>query len=293
MLLITAVIWGLAFIAQKVGMDHIDPFTFCTLRCVIGGICLVICIYLMNNTGSRHVVKHKEQGSKTLILGGVCCGVALFLGMSFQQLGIANTSVANAGFISALYIIIVPILGIFMKKKAGLNIWIGVVFALIGLGLLCFKGSIAISKADLLILISAFFYSLHIIVIDYFSPKVDGIKMSCIQFFVAALLNGIMMFVLEDPTIKGILSAWVPLLYVGIFSTGVGYTFQIIGQKHTDPTVASLLLSLESVFSVIMAWLILKETLTLQEFMGCTLVFASVILAQIPIKKFKKKQSLN
>ncbi|MEG1044073.1 MAG: DMT family transporter [Oscillospiraceae bacterium] len=292
MLFTTALIWGLAFIAQRVGMDYIGPFTFNTMRCIIGGICLVICIYFINKANGNTVVKHEHENPKMLLLGGFFCGLALFGGMSFQQLGIADTSVANAGFISTLYIVIVPILGLFMGKKAGLNIWIGVVFAMAGLGLLCFKESLSIQQGDLYILISAMFYSFHILIVGYFSPRVDGVKMSCLQFFVAGIFSSVMMFAKETPTISGILSSWIPLLYVGVLSTALGYTFQIIGQKHTDPTIASLLLSLESVFAVIMGWLILGETLTMQEFFGCALVFVSVISAQIPIDKFKKKNKL-
>lgn len=291
MLLTTSVIWGLAFIAQRVGMDYIGPFTFNTMRSFIGGLCLVICIYVINKKMGANIVKHNDPASKkNLLLGGTLCGLALLGGMSFQQLGIMRTSVANAGFISALYIVIVPILGIFMKKKPGANIWIGVAFAIAGFALLCFKGSFSIQIGDLFILISAIFYSFHIIIVDYFSPKVDGVKMSCLQFFVAGSLSSIFMFTIEQPTVSGILSSWVPLLYVGVLSTALGYTFQIIGQKHTDPTIASLLLSLESVFAVIFGWLILKESLNLQEFFGCLLVFVSVILAQLPINKLKKKK---
>ncbi len=285
-LILTALIWGLAFIAQRKGMDHIGAFTFSTVRCLIAGVCMITVLKLMKN----RVVKSKTDiNPKNEYLGGLLCGTALFLGMGFQQLGIDKTSIANSGFISALYIIIVPLLGLFFHKKVGINIWIGVILSLVGLGLLCFDNAVTMSKGDILILISAFFYSIHIMLIDYFSPKVDGAKMSCIQFFVAAVFHSIAMFILENPSLNGIMKATIPLLYMGILSTAVGYTLQIIGQKYVPPTIASLLLSLESVFGTFFGWLILKETLSHQKLTGCIFVFAAVILAQIPLDKLFKK----
>ena len=182
-----------------------------------------------------------------------------------------------------MYILIVPILGLFMKKKMGVKVWLGVVLATIGLYMLCMTSeSFSLSKGDFLVLICAGFFSLHILIIDYFSPKVDGVRMSCIQFFVCGIISVIIAFIFESPSLSAILSGWLPILYAGVLSCGVAYTLQIVGQKNMDPTVASLILSLESVFSVLAGWLILNQTMTLREFGGCGLMFLAIILAQLP-----------
>lgn len=288
MLLTTAIIWGLAFIAQRKGMDHIGEFTFSSVRCILAGLCLLPVMKFMRS--KEGVTKKKDENPKDVFWGGLFCGLALFLGMAFQQLGVSRTSIANSGFISALYIIIVPIAGLFFHKKVSPNIWIGVVLSLVGLGLLCFEGTIQMRSGDILMIISAMFYSCHIMVIDHFTSKVDGLKMSCIQFFVAGILNGILMFLVEKPTWSGILQSWIPILYVAVLSTAMGYTFQIKAQKYVSSTVASLILSLESVFAALFGWLILRETMSFQKFCGCALVFGAVILAQVPTDKiFKKK----
>ena len=290
MLMGTSVIWGLAYIAQRKGMDHIGAFTFSAVRCLIAGICMVIVIRLLNNHNGRKIVRKADENPKDVVLGGFFCGLALFLGMGFQQLGVARTSIANSGFISALYIVIVPILGLFIHKKVKANIWVGIFVSLIGLALLCFEGTFKLNTGDIFMLCSATFYSLHIMCIDYFAPKVDGTKMSCIQFFVGAFFNVIAMFIFEEPTMKGILQAWLPLLYVGVLSTAVGYTLQIIGQKFVPPTIAAMLMSLESVFAGLFGWLILHETMSFQKFMGCVVVFSAIVIAQLPTEKiFKKK----
>lgn len=290
MLLCTSIIWGLAFIAQRKGMDHIGAFTFSAVRCLIAGVCMIIAIRLLNNRNGRKIIRKEKENPKDVFWGGFLCGLALFLGMGFQQLGISKTSIANSGFISALYIVIVPLLGLFIHKKVKANIWVGVFISLIGLGLLCFEGTFKFNTGDILMLISSTFYSLHIICIDHFAPKVDGTKMSCIQFFVGAFFNLIAMFILEEPTISGILQAWMPLLYVGVLSTALGYTLQIIGQQYVSPTVAAMMMSLESVFAALFGWLILHETMSFQKFMGCLFVFTAIIIAQLPVEKiFKKK----
>ena len=288
MLLTTAIIWGLAFIAQRKGMDHLGEFTFSSVRCILAGICLLPVMKLMRS--KENVAVKKDENPKDVIWGGFFCGLALFLGMAFQQLGISRTSIANSGFISALYIIIVPIIGLFFHKKVSSNIWIGVALSIVGLALMCFEGSIKMQSGDIIMIVSALFYSCHIMVIDHFASKVDGLKMSCIQFFVAGILNGICMFIFETPTISNILQAWVPILYVAFLSTAMGYTFQIFAQKYVSSTIASLILSLESVFAALFGWLILHETMSFQKFCGCALVFSAVILAQLPTGKlFKKK----
>lgn len=290
LLFTAAVIWGVAFVAQSVGMDYVGPYTFNMVRTLLGGLVLIPCIFLLGRKNARKDGK-KDQPSKALdrprdlIIGGGLCGIMLFISTSLQQVGIQYTTVGKAGFITALYIIIVPILGIFLKKKPGLRIWISVVIALAGLYLLCMTGSLSLSKGDFLILICSFCFSIHIMVVDHFSEKVSGTKLSCIQFFVTAVLSAIPMFLLETPRMSNILQAWLPILYAGILSCGVAYTFQIIGQKGCDPTIASLILSLESVVSVLAGWVILHQNLSAKEITGCVLMFAAIILAQVSPKK--------
>ena len=222
---------------------------------------------------------------KPLILGGVCCGVMLCIASNFQQFGISFTTVGKAGFITAMYILIVPILGLFMKKRVGAKVWLGVVLATIGLYMLCMTSeAFSLSKGDFLVLICAVFFSLHILIIDYFSPKCDGVRMSCIQFFVCGIICMVLAFIFETPSLRAILSGWLPILYAGVLSCGVAYTLQIVGQKNMDPTVASLILSLESVFSVLAGWVILHQTLSMRELLGCVLMFLAIILAQLPEK---------
>ena len=279
MLILTALIWGSSFVAQSVGMDYIGPFTFNAIRCIIGGIVLIPIIFIIDKV--KKDSKSKDNNNQ-LILGGILCGIALFTGSTLQQFGISFTSVGKAGFITALYIVLVPILGIFFKKKVSLKIWLSVLISMIGLYLLCITENFSIGKGDLLVLFCAFFFAIHILLIDYFSPKVNGVKMSCIQFFVAGIISVLPMAFFENPTINSILSAWAPILYAGVLSCGVAYTLQIVAQKNTDPTVASLLLSLESVFAVISGWFILSESLSFKELTGCALVFIAIILAQLP-----------
>ena len=218
----------------------------------------------------------------------IACGIALFAASNFQQFGIKYTTVGKAGFITACYIVIVPIIGLFLKKKCSPFIWTAVVMALIGLYLLCITDGFSIGLGDVLVLVCAFLFSLHILVIDYFSPKADGVKLSCIQFLVCGILSMIPALVLEHPQISSILTAWLPILYAGIMSCGVAYTLQIVGQKNVNPTVASLILSLESCISVLAGWVILGQKLSAKELLGCVIMFAAIILAQLPEKSSAK-----
>lgn len=291
LLLLTAFIWGVAFVAQSVGMDYVGPWTFTAARSIIGAIFLIPCITLLDKLKSKDAsqscdtdVQTKASNPKMLLFGGCCCGVALAIASMLQQYGIAHTTVGKAGFITALYIVIVPILGIFMKHKPHLRIWISVVLAIAGLYFLCLTDSFSFSKGDLLVLLCAFVFSLHILIIDHFSPLVDGVRMSCIQFAVAGILCMIPAIIFEHPTFASLIAAAAPILYAGVLSSGVGYTLQIIAQKNYDPTVASLILSLESVFSVLAGWIILGEALSPKELIGCILMFAAILLAQLPEK---------
>ncbi|WP_294358637.1 DMT family transporter [uncultured Clostridium sp.] len=282
LLTLTALIWGTSFVAQSVSNNYIGSFTFNAIRFLIGGIVLIPIIFTVNKFNKKD---DKIDKKHDLFLGGFLCGIALFIASTLQQFGISSTSVGKAGFITALYIVIVPFLGVFLKKKLSFKTCISILISIIGLYLLCVKENFSIGKGDILVLCCAFFFAIHILLIDYFSSKIDNVKLSSRQFFVAAILSIIFMCIFENPKLSSILSAWFPILYAGILSCGVAYTLQIIGQKNTDPTIASLLLSLESVFATISGWLILGQSLTFRELIGCILVFTAIILAQLPNKK--------
>ena len=290
LLLLTAAIWGVAFVAQSVGMKYVEPFTFNCVRSLIGGVVLIPCIWFLNRGKAAQKDRTQEQRreeKKILVTGGILCGICLFAASNFQQFGIRYTTVGKAGFITACYIVIVPVIGIFMKKKSGRLIWLSVAMALAGLYLLCMTESLHIEKGDLLVFICALLFSLHILIIDHFSPLTDGVKMSCIQFFVCGILSGAAMLLTETPSLHSIFAAWLPILYAGVFSCGVAYTLQIVGQRNMNPTVASLILSLESCISVLAGWLILGQKLSERELLGCLIMFAAIILAQLPEKNNK------
>lgn len=285
LLLLTSMIWGAAFVAQSVGMDYIGPFTFNTARNLIGAAVLLPCIaFLKMRSGVEPEPSHDTpEGKKTLLAGGAACGVLLFAASNLQQIGMQDTTVGKAGFVTAMYIVLVPAFGIFLKKRVGMKVWGAIVLAVAGLYLLCMtEDSAAFQKGDLLILCCAGVFSLHILTVDHYSPKVDGVKMSCIQFFVCGILSGICMLLFETPDMSRIVQAWAPILYAGVLSCGVAYTLQIVGQKGINPAVASLILSLESVFSVIAGWLVLGQTLSGREMGGCALMFVAILLAQLP-----------
>lgn len=291
MLALTALIWGAAFVAQSVSMDYVGPFTFNAARFFIGGLVLIPCMFFLKKWNKDGSLEEQEQKRRHRdgILGGICCGAALFVASGFQQIGVANTTVGKAGFITALYIVIVPILGIFLKKKVQISVWISVAVAIAGMYLLCMTGgSMAIGKGDLSVLIGSVCFSFHILIIDHFSPKADGVLISCVQFFTAGILAFIPSWLIEHANLASLFAAWIPILYAGILSCGVAYTLQVVAQKDTDPVIASLILSLESVFSVIAGWMILGETLTVREMAGCALVFCAILLAQLPEGFFRK-----
>ena len=268
LLFLAAFIWGVAFVAQSKAKDYsVEPFTFNAVRNIIGGLTLLPCIFFLGRREPKE--KKIEENPKTLLIGGILCGTVLCIASNLQQIGINYTTVGKAGFITAMYIVLVPILGIFLKRRVGIKVWISVFLAVAGLYLLCMTEKLSLGKGDALVLLCALVFAIHILVIDHFSPKVDGVKLSCIQFL----------------ELGAICSAWLPILYAGIFSSGVGYTLQVIGQKNMDPTVASLILSLESVISVLAGWVLLKQQLSGRELLGCVVMFAAIILAQLPDKK--------
>lgn len=292
LLLLTATIWGTSFVAQSVGMDYIGPITFTFLRNIAGGLFLIPVIWFMRKRNG--IDKEIAQGNRAAItkeewIGGILCGIALCAAGNFQQIGIAHTTVGKAGFITALYVVIVPLLGLFVKKKVPKVVWFCVVLSVVGLYLLCMtEGSFTLAYGDFLVFICAIMYSIHILIIDYYSPKGDGVVMSCIQFLVCGILSGIIMLFVEDFNIKNVLAAAFPILYAGVLSSGVGHTLQIVGQKGMNPTVASLILCLESVVSALAGWIFLHEILSTRELFGCVLMFVAIVLAQIPMPTKKK-----
>ena len=280
MLLFTALIWGTSFVAQRSGMETIGPFTFNGIRCLLGALVLLPVIIGMDYHSTK-----KRRSTRSLIIGGLLCGLIFFLSSSVQQIGLVYTTAGKAGFITALYIVIVPITGIFLKKKVRPILWISVILATAGLYLLSIKEGFSIGKGDLLVVLSAFGFAAHILAIDHFAPKVDGIKLSCLQFLFCGLVSIPFMAVLETVSWSAVLSAWLPLLYTGVLSCGVAYTLQVLAQKHTDPTVTSLILSLESLFAVVGGILILGEQISMRETLGCLVMFGGILLAQMPEKK--------
>lgn len=286
LLLLTASIWGVAFVAQSVGMDYVGPFTFNAVRFLLGG--TVLLPFLMLRSAGKYKGETKAERAaryRVTLIGGICCGIALSSASLLQQMGIQRTTVAKAGFITALYIIIVPILGLFFRKSVRKLIWVSVALAIAGMYLLCIKESFSVNTGDFFVFLCALVFSVHILVIDYFSPKADGVALSCIQFYTSSVICGIGMTLLETPSFEAICSGWMPILYAGILSCGVAYTLQIIGQKGMDPTVASLILSLESVISLIAGWALLGQALSPREIGGCVLVFIAIIMAQLPERK--------
>lgn len=280
LLLITAVVWGFAFVAQSVAMDSVGPWTFVFSRFIIAGIVLIpvtrFSQKIYRNSDSE------EEKKKPQVFGGMCCGILLGLASMAQQLGIMTTSVGKAGFITALYIILVPIIGIFLGKKTSGRIWISAVCSIVGLYLLSMQGSsFHIEKGDMMVMLCALLFSFQIMSVDHFSVRMNPVVLANQQFFFAALVGFVGMLFFETPTMSSLMNAAVPILYAGICSSAVGYTLQVVGQRMTDPTVASLLMSMESVFSALAGWLILHQVLSGRELLGCCIMFAAVILAQL------------
>lgn len=318
-LLLTAFIWGMAFTAQSTGMDYIEPFTMNCARSVLGGLALLPLILWqrvrakrggnVSSAGEMQTdekeaasdqgkaaaagiaaasgkgVNRRNESLRAAVIGGICCGAILAVASSLQQIGICYTTVGKAGFITTLYIVMVPLMGIFWHRKIGGRVWISVVLAAVGMYLLCMNESFSINPGDVYVFCCAIAFTGHILVIDHFSPKADCVVMSCIQFFTCAVICGAAMFLFEEPAWENIFAAKWPILYAGVLSSGAGYTLQIIGQKRTEPVVASLIMSLESVFAALGGWMILGEKLSGRELLGCAVVFVGIMLVQLPEKK--------
>ena len=285
MLIVTALIWGTAFVAQRKGMEYAGPLAFNGVRTLIGSLVLLPVALIFRPA--------KAANLRKTLLAGLLCGLCLFMATNLQQIGLTSTEAGKAGFITTFYIILVPVLGLFLRKKTGAVTWLAVAVALVGLFFLCVKpGEVRIAPGDLLVLGCAFFFAVQILVIDFVVQEVDGVLLSCVQFAVDGVLSLIAAFLFEKPDFPALFRGWIPLLYTGILSCGVAYTLQILGQKNLHPTVASLLMSLESAFAVLGGWLILHERLTRRELLGCALMLAAVLLVQLaPAKKEKPPAS--
>ncbi len=283
MLILTAVIWGTSFVSQKLGMNYVEPFTFGASRFLLGALVLIPVILIFDRSNNKKNVKANDvaYSRKDLITGGILCGLALFLGASFQQIGIVHTTAGKAGFITALYIVLVPLFGLFMKKKISKLVWFGVALATGGLYLLCIKDGFTIQVGDAIVMAGTIFWALQILIVDAYNDKTQGLKLSCAQFITAGILSAVAAFIFENPSLTTIIECAGPILYTAIMVVGVAYTLQIIGQKTTDPNIAAIILSMESLFAVISGAIFLKETMTIKEIAGCVLMFAAVIMTQV------------
>ena len=300
-LLTAAIIWGMAFVSQQAGMDYMGPLTYNGSRNIIGSIVLIPVILIIR--GRVPKAERKPLPVKTTIMGGLACGAALTVASVLQQFGLTMTTVGKGGFITTLYIILTPILGIFIGKKAPKIVWLCAVIAVGGMFLLCVNGeSLSVSAGDLLVLGSALVFAVHILVIDRFSPLTDGVILSCIQFAVCGTVSTVGAFIFEQPSWEQLVGGAIPVLYAGVLSSGVGYTLQIIGQKGVDPTASALILSLESVVATISGFIAYKtgllktdQSMSARQIAGCAIVFAAVILVQLPWDrisgKLRKKQN--
>ena len=285
-LLLTTFIWGTTFIAQSVGMDHVGPFTFQAVRCALAVIGLMPVIFLFDKKEGRNF--RQAWLDPKLWKAGLFCGIPLLLACNLQQVGIVYTSAGKAAFLTAMYIVLVPVLGLLLGRKITFMVPISVAIAVVGLYYLSFVGVERINLGDILLLVSALMFAVQIQAVDKFAPAVDPLRLNCLQALVCAVGSAVIAVFAEDVTLSGLLECWFPLCYAGFLSMGLAYSLQIIGQKHLEPTAASLIMSLESVFAVLAGWLVLKEMLSPQEAFGCILMFAAVILSQIPVREKAK-----
>ncbi len=293
LLLLTALIWGVAFVAQKSGGDAMGALTCNGVRSLICVCGLLIVIPIMDRLGFGQKPKTTAE-RRVLWKAGVLCGLAMFAATNLQQLGLAvpGVSEGKGAFVTALYIVLVPLIGGFFGRRATVLNWIGVLIAVAGLYLLCAMGETGFGRADILLLLCALMFAVQIMLVDHYSPLVDGVRLSCIQFGVVGILNLPLMFLFENPTPTVLFAHAGELLYLGLMSSGVAYTLQIIGQKDTNPTTASLLMSLESVFGALAGWLIAGHALSGYEIAGCVLMFAAIVLAQLPAPRRRRKETV-
>lgn len=312
LLFLAASIWGAAFVAQSVGMDYMGPATFNAARFLLGGAVLLPVLAFRAARGPERALEMADPGNEAekanpakkggarLAAGGICCGLALCGASLLQQIGIQDTAVGKAGFLTTLYIVIVPLIGIFLGKRAGARVWGAAAMALAGMYLLCMYGSpsgagasfLTVGRGDAFVLGGAVLFSVHILAVDRFSPGTDSIALSCIQFFTSGAICTVLALLTEAPSVSALMAGALPVLYAGVLSCGVAYTLQVVGQKEVEPAAASLILSLESVVSVLAGWAVLGQRLSGRELAGCALVFAAVILVQLPGRAGKQPSAI-
>ena len=285
LLLFATLIWGSTFIAQSVGMDYIGPFTFQAVRCFLAVIAMLPCIYLFDQLSPEKGSFRERWMNPKLWTTGSLCGIALFVAANLQQIGLVDTDAGKAGFITALYIVLVPILGLVFHKRPGISAWISVAIAVIGLYMLSCTGTTGIERGDLLLMGCALAFAIQITLVDRLAGNLDGLRVNCIQALVCATLSVPFMLLTETVDWNNLLHCWFPLFYAGVLSMGVAYSLQILGQQSLDPTPASLIMSMEAIFAALCGWLLLNERMNSSELLGCALVLAGVIISQIPIKK--------
>jgi len=290
---LAAFIWGTAFVAQSVCTDYVEPFTFNAVRGIIAFLVLLLVAYIFSKSAKKRGEAAAPKFSfKYLIIGGFICGTLLAAASNLQQAALSTTSPGKAGFITAMYVVLVPVFGIFLRKRATFRVWISVMLSALGLYLLCIKESFSLAPGDSLLLLSAAFFAVHIFCIDYFVQRVDAVQLSCVQFLISGIWSAILMLIFESPSIDAIMLCIWPILYVSIFSSAVAYTLQILSMKGSDPTIVTILLSLESVFSVVAGAVILGDQMQIKEYIGCVVMFAAVILAQLPPGTRRRKKNV-
>jgi drug/metabolite transporter (DMT)-like permease len=287
LLLLTAIIWGFAFVAQRLGMEYVGPFTFNTARFTLGSLSLIPLLFI-NQRIKNDGVNFLPLNDKNLFYGGLAAGTTLFLGATFQQSGLVFTEAGKAGFITGFYVILVPILGLFIKQKTSLLTWLGAIVAIIGLYFLSVNESLNVNTGDILVLIGAFFWAIQILVIGFYSTKVDAFQLAFLQFVVCAILSAAGAFISETIIFSNILLAYIPILYAGLFSVGIAFTIQVVAQREAHPANAAIIMSLEAVFAVIGGWMILNEVISVRGLIGCWLMFIGMILSQLYLFKRKK-----
>jgi len=287
LLIITAMIWGFAFVAQRSGMEFVGPFTFNAARFTLGGISLIPLLLINKKRKFRNQFLFPLSSNKILLKGGITAGIILFFGASLQQGGMVYTSAGKAGFITGLYIILVPILGIMFKQKTSGAIWFGAITALAGLYLLSVKENLSIDLGDLLVLASAFFWGLHVLVISRFSPKTDPIQLAFFQFTLVAFFSLIVSIIVETTTLQNIIDASVPILYAGVVSVGIAYTLQVVAQQDAHPSHAAIIMSLEAVFALIGGLIVLNESIPVRGLIGSGLMLVGMIVSQLGLLKRK------
>jgi len=282
MLLFAAAIWGFGFVAQRLGMNFLEPFAFNSMRFLLGSLSLLPLLWILYRKTPAITVQ--ESDKSLLLKGGISCGLVLFVAATLQQYGLFYTTAAKAGFITGLYLILVPILGIFLRHKTGLSIWLGAALALVGLYLLSVNDNFSMSRGDTLIFVGALFWAFHILVIDHFSGRVDPIQLSAVQFLVCGALSLGISLLIETPTLTSIIDCWKPILFAGVVSVGIAYTLQVVAQKNANPSHAAIIMSLEAVFAAIGGVWLLDETLSSRAWFGCALMMAGMLLSQVKFK---------